>query len=188
MNKNSVTTERDNKHEVATFGAGCFWCVEAIFSSINGVLSVQSGYCGGEEKDATYMQVCSGETEHVEVLEITFDSLIISFDALLTIFFHSHNPTTLNRQGNDVGRQYRSVVFTHTQAQKHATLATITRLTEQAVWQDPIVTQVEEAMIFYPAEAYHKDYFSLHAEEPYCAMVIKPKLEKVKSAFASKLK
>lgn len=181
-------TNNGVKPEVATFGAGCFWCVEAIFSSIQGVLSVQSGYCGGNKDDATYQRVCSGETEHVEVLQITFDSLMISFDELLTLFFHSHNPTTLNRQGNDVGRQYRSVVFTHTDGQETVALDAIKALNEQRVWPNPIVTQVEPVTDFYPAEDYHNDYFAKHGEEPYCAMVIKPKLEKIQKAFAGYLK
>ncbi len=181
-------TNKGVKPEVATFGAGCFWCVEAIFSSIQGVLSVQSGYCGGNKSDASYQQVCSGETEHVEVLQVTFDQSIVSFDTLLSIFFHSHNPTTLNRQGNDVGSQYRSVIFVHNDAQKSSAHKAINGLSEQSVWPYPIVTQVELATEFYPAEDYHNDYFAKHGEEPYCAMVIKPKLEKIQQVFAQYLK
>ncbi len=188
MNDEIITDNSDVNLEVATLGAGCFWCVEAIFSSIKGVITVQSGYCGGKKEDANYQKVCSGETEHVEVLQITFDKTLIRYDELLGIFFHSHNPTTLNRQGNDVGTQYRSVIFTHSQAQETAALSAITALTQQGVWSEPIVTQVEKVTDFYPAEDYHNDYFARHGEAPYCAMVIKPKVEKMQKAFAEHLK
>lgn len=173
-----------HKTAVATFGAGCFWCVEAIFKSLKGVLNVRSGYSGGEASDADYKSVCSGLTGHAEVVHIEFDPAQISFTTLLQVLFESHDPTTLNRQGNDKGPQYRSVVFAHDAAQIEETNAMITKLTEARVFDAPIVTQVVAFESFYPAEDYHNDYFALHGEQPYCQIVVRPKVEKVRALFA----
>ncbi|GAA0781790.1 MULTISPECIES: bifunctional methionine sulfoxide reductase B/A protein [Pseudomonadati] len=172
----------------ATFGAGCFWCVEAIFSALNGVEKVQSGYAGGEQKHANYDAVCSGRTGHAEVVHITFNPALITFDELLEVLFKSHNPTTLNQQGNDKGPQYRSVVFAHTADQVDKTNNMISALQDAKVWKDPIVTEVCAFETFYPAENYHDDYFAKHGEQPYCQMVVKPKFDKFKALFADKLK
>jgi len=161
-----VTTST-HKTAFATFGAGCFWCVEAIFKSLKGVLNVSSGYSGGDASDADYKSVCSGLTGHAEVVHIEFDPAQISFTTLLQVLFESHDPTTLNRQGNDKGPQYRSVVFAHDAAQIEET-----------------VTQVVAFESFYPAEDYHNDYFALHGEQPYCQIVVRPKVEKVRALFA----
>ncbi|MGL5466879.1 MAG: bifunctional methionine sulfoxide reductase B/A protein, partial [Shewanella sp.] len=172
------------KHAFATFGAGCFWCVEAIFKSLKGVLNVRSGYSGGEASDADYKSVCSGLTGHAEVVHIEFDPAQISFTTLLQVLFESHDPTTLNRQGNDKGPQYRSVVFAHDAAQIEETNVMIAKLTEAKVFDAPIVTQVVAFESFYPAEAYHNDYFALHGEQPYCQIVVRPKVEKIRALFA----
>lgn len=172
------------KHAFATFGAGCFWCVEAIFKSLKGVLSVRSGYSGGEASDADYKSVCSGLTGHAEVVHIEFDPAQISFTTLLQVLFESHDPTTLNRQGNDKGPQYRSVVFAHDATQVDEANAMIAKLTHARVFDAPIVTQVVAFESFYPAEAYHNDYFALHGEQPYCQIVVRPKVEKIRALFA----
>ena len=168
----------------ATFGAGCFWCVEAIFKSLKGVVNVTSGYVGGEAHDADYKSVCSGQTGHAEVVHIEFNPEEIDFTTLLQVFFESHDPTTLNRQGNDKGPQYRSVVFTHNAEQIEQTTAMLAQLAVAKVFDAPIVTQVSAFDTFYPAENYHNDYFALHGEQPYCQMVVRPKVEKVKALFA----
>lgn len=172
----------------ATFGAGCFWCVEAIFAQLNGVLSVQSGYCGGDASDANYDAVCSGRTAHAEVVHITFDPNIISYETLLTVLFESHDPTTLNQQGNDKGPQYRSVIFAHNSQQVDAANTFIEYLTAQRIWPNPIVTQITAFDTFYAAESYHDDYFAKHGEQPYCQLVVKPKFDKVMAKFADKRK
>lgn len=168
----------------ATFGAGCFWCVEAIFSQLKGVVHVTSGYSGGEAGDTDYKSVCSGQTGHAEVVHIEFDPEQIDFMTLLQVFFESHDPTTLNRQGNDKGPQYRSVVFAHSAAQIEETQGMIAKLASAKVFNAPIVTQISAFEIFYPAENYHHDYFALHGEQPYCQMVVRPKVEKIKARFA----
>ena len=185
---NTADEYESTQLEQATFGAGCFWCVEAIFAALNGVVKVQSGYAGGEQKHANYDAVCSGRTGHAEVVHITFDPAVVTFDELLEVLFKSHNPTTLNQQGNDKGPQYRSVVFAHTAEQVDKTNKMISSLQEAKVWNDPIVTEVSAFETFYPAENYHNDYFAKHGEQPYCQMVVKPKFEKFKSVFADKLK
>ncbi|GGP55725.1 bifunctional methionine sulfoxide reductase B/A protein [Shewanella saliphila] len=172
----------------ATFGAGCFWCVEAIFTQLNGVLSVQSGYCGGNACDANYDAVCSGKTAHAEVVHITFDPNIINYETLLTVLFESHDPTTLNQQGNDKGPQYRSVIFAHNSQQVDAANTFIEYLTAQRIWPNPIVTQITAFDTFYAAESYHDDYFAKHGEQPYCQLVVKPKFDKVMAKFADKRK
>ncbi len=176
------------KMEIATFGNGCFWCTEAIFQDLKGVSKAVSGYMGGETKDPTYKEVCSGTTGHAEVLQITYDPSVITFDELLEVFWKTHDPTTLNRQGNDVGTQYRSAVFYHSEEQKKLATGYKTKLDASGAWSDPIVTEITEASIFYPAEDYHQEYFSLNGSQPYCNFVIRPKVEKFKKVFADKLK
>lgn len=178
----------ETKLELATFGGGCFWCIEAIFSAIRGVTKVTSGYAGGDSHDANYKAVCSGNTKHAEVVQIEFNPREVSFESLLEVFWQSHNPTTLNRQGNDVGPQYRSVIFIHNEQQALIANKMIDDLTRIAAWPDPIVTQVIAYDGFFAAEDYHNDYYELNGEQPYCQMVVKPKVDKVKALFADKLK
>lgn len=162
----------------ATFGGGCFWCTEIIFLNTDGVNSVLPGYMGGKREHPTYEQVCSGATGHVEVVHLDFDETKVSFQDLLAVFFKTHNPTTLNRQGEDVGTQYRSVVFYHNIEQKEQTENFIKGLEEAQVYNDPIVTAVEEVVAFWPAEDYHVNYFNRNPENPFCSAVIAPKLTK----------
>jgi len=162
----------------ATFGGGCFWCTEAIFQQLDGVRSVLPGYMGGHTKNPTYKEVCTGRTGHAEVVQIDYDPDVLSYKKLLGIFFKTHDPTTLNRQGNDVGTQYRSVVFYHNPEQKFEAETLINKLTEEGVYDDPIVTEVVPADAFYEAEDYHHDYFNNNPDNPYCAAVIQPKLNK----------
>ncbi|MCS7003923.1 MAG: peptide-methionine (S)-S-oxide reductase MsrA [Cytophagales bacterium] len=174
--------------EVATFGAGCFWCVEAIFQRVNGVEKVVSGYMGGTTINPTYKEVCSGKTGHAEVCQITYNPAIISYEELLEIFFQTHDPTTLNRQGNDIGTQYRSVIFYHTPIQKELAENVKQKLTEAKIFKNPIVTEISPAKTFYPAEDYHQNYFNNNPHQPYCAFVIAPKVEKFQKVFKEKLK
>ncbi|MEO8350765.1 MAG: peptide-methionine (S)-S-oxide reductase MsrA [Chthoniobacteraceae bacterium] len=161
-----------------TFGGGCFWCLEAVFQRLKGVKSVASGYAGGEVENPTYKEVCSGTTGHAEVVELTFDPKVISYDKLLEVFWAAHDPTTPNRQGNDVGTQYRSIILYENEAQKAA--AEKSKKLAQAEFKDPIVTQIEPLAKFYKAEAYHQNYFNQNANKnPYCAVVIRPKLQKL---------
>ena len=171
-----------------TFGNGCFWCTEAVFQSVKGVISVVSGYMGGKVKNPTYREVCTGKTGHAEVLHIEYDADEISFDELLLIFFKTHDPTTLNRQGNDVGTQYRSAIFYYSDEQKQLAEAMIKRLTEEKIYSRPIVTEITPASEFYSAEDYHQDYFNNNPHNPYCAVVIQPKLHKFAKEFADKVK
>lgn len=173
---------------VATFGNGCFWCTEAVFQQLNGVEKVESGYSGGHVNNPTYKQVCTGTTGHAECLNISFDSTKISFEELLEVFWKTHDPTTLNRQGNDVGTQYRSVIFYHNDAQKNEAEQYRKKLDESGAYDAAIVTQIEPFTKFYKAENYHQDYFNQHGEEPYCKFVIQPKLEKFKKVFKDKLR
>lgn len=189
--KNRQTTAKmDNQSglETATFGSGCFWCTEAIFLNIDGVATVVSGYMGGKVKNPTYKEVCSGLTGHAEVIQVTFDPEKVSYDQLLEIFWQTHDPTTLNRQGADVGTQYRSVVFYHSEQQKKRAEFYRSRLEEEGAFNDPIVTEISPATTFYKAEDYHQNYYNLNNNAPYCTFVIKPKLEKFKKAFKDKLK
>lgn len=174
--------------ETATFGAGCFWCVEAVFQQVKGVIRVQSGYSGGHIKNPSYKEVCQGTTGHAEVCQIEFDPRIVSFAELLEIFLGTHDPTTLNRQGADVGTQYRSAVFYHSAKQKELAELAIKAGNESGNWEDPIVTEVSAFESFYPAEDYHDDYYNLHGEQPYCQMVIRPKLDKFKKTFGEYMK
>lgn len=174
--------------ETATFGAGCFWCTEAIFQSLKGVSGVTSGYMGGHTNNPTYEQVCSGNTGHAEVIQVDFDPKVITYEELLLIFFKTHNPTTLNRQGNDIGTQYRSVVFFHSQEQKEKANKMIDELTRELVYDSPIVTEVSPVSDFYKAEDYHQNYFNQNSGQPYCTFVIQPKLIKFGEKFKEKIK
>jgi peptide-methionine (S)-S-oxide reductase len=174
--------------ETAILGGGCFWCVEAAIKQLQGVESVRSGYMGGRVNNPTYQQVCSGKTGHVEVAEIAFDPAIISFSDLLHVFFTLHDPTTLNRQGNDVGEQYRSVIFYLNEEQKNTANEVIAELTGDKVFPDPIVTAVEPASTFYVAEDYHQDYYANNSMQPYCMFVVSPKVQKIREKYAQRLK
>ena len=174
--------------DTATFGNGCFWCTEAIFQDLNGVAKVTSGYSGGTVKNPSYREVCTGSTGHAECLQILFDPEIISFDELLEVYWKTHDPTTLNRQGNDEGTQYRSVIFYHNEKQKELAESYKKKLVESGAYSDPVVTEITSFTVFYPAEDYHKEYFNLHGEEPYCQFVIQPKVEKFRKVFKEKLK
>lgn len=183
-----ATTNNNPALETATFGSGCFWCTEAIFLNVDGVYNVASGYAGGRVKNPTYREVCSGLTGHAEVIQFNYDPKVVSYDELLEIFWKTHDPTTLNRQGNDVGTQYRSVVFYHNDEQKKAAEYYKQKLEENKVFDDPIVTEISEFPGFYKAEDYHQNYYNLNSSEPYCSYVITPKLDKFKKVFKEKLK
>jgi peptide-methionine (S)-S-oxide reductase len=172
----------------ATFGGGCFWCTEAVYAQIKGVKSVVSGYIGGQVENPTYKQVCSGLTGHAEAVEITYDPSVVPYEKLLEIFFSTHDPTTLNRQGADVGTQYRSAIFYHDEEQKKVAQQVIIRLNAAKVFPSKIVTKLEPATVFYPAEDYHQDYFALNGYQPYCQAVIAPKVAKVRKVFKDLLK
>lgn len=174
--------------EVAVLGGGCFWCLDAVFRGLNGVHEVESGYAGGPGANPTYEDVCSGRTGHAEVVRVTFDPAVLSFRDLLTVFFTIHDPTTLNRQGNDVGTQYRSVVFAQTPEQKAVANEVIASLTTGKLWEKKIVTEVADAAPFFPAEGYHQDYFERNGGQPYCMFVVAPKVAKFRKAFAERLK
>ncbi|MHA8090908.1 peptide-methionine (S)-S-oxide reductase MsrA [Aquirufa regiilacus] len=173
--------------DTITFGAGCFWCVEAVYQRLKGVHSVTSGYMGGKLKNPTYREVCSGLTGHAEVCQITYDPQVISFQTLLEVFWQTHDPTTLNRQGADVGTQYRSAIFAHSAEQLRLAQEWKSDLNAKQVFPNPIVTQIVEASDFYPAEDYHQDYYKLNGAEPYCQIVIKPKMDKFLKVFKDKL-
>jgi peptide-methionine (S)-S-oxide reductase len=177
-----------SRREVATLAGGCFWCLEAVYLELRGVLGVQSGYAGGHVPQPSYELVCTGSTGHAEVVQVTFDPEEISYRDLLDVFFTIHDPTTLNRQGNDVGTQYRSAIFYHTAEQQAAAERAIAELTAEKVWDDPVVTQLVPFTEFYPAEEYHRDYFRRHPEQAYCRAVIAPKVAKARKAFLEKLK
>ena len=174
--------------ETATFGGGCFWCTEAIFKSLKGVETVESGYSGGKVKNPTYREVCTGETGHAEVIQITFDPAVIPFKDLLEVFWKTHDPTTLNRQGADVGTQYRSVVFYHSPEQKEIAEKYKAELNKENVFEKPVVTEITPFDKFYKAESYHQDYYENNSSQGYCQIVIVPKLEKFKKVFKDKLR
>ena len=174
--------------ETATLAAGCFWCVEAVFDDLNGVEYVVSGYSGGNTVNPTYRQVCDGNTGHAEVAEIRFDPSVISFKDILRVFFSVHDPTTLNRQGNDVGTQYRSAVFYHNEDQKRDAEEVIKEVTDEGVYDRPIVTEVVPFEKFWPAEDYHQEYFLNNPNQPYCTAVVAPKVKKFRQKFADRLK
>jgi len=174
--------------ESVTLGGGCFWCLEAVFLDLEGVDSVQSGYSGGAVSNPTYEEVCLGTTGHAEVVQVRFDPEVISFREILEVFFAIHDPTTLNRQGADVGSQYRSVIFHHSPAQKKEAEVLIQELEAEGPWSDPLVTEVQPFQELFGAEAYHEDYFRRNREQPYCQAVINPKLAKFRARFAQKLR
>lgn len=174
--------------EVATFGSGCFWCTEAVFQQLRGVRQVEPGYSGGHVPNPTYQQVCSGQTGHAEVTQITFDPAVISYAELLEVFWRSHDPTTIDRQGNDVGPQYRSVIFYHSDRQQRLAERYKEKIDAAHVFSAPLVTAIEPFTAFYPAEAYHQNYFTDHPGQPYCQFVIGPKVEKLRKVFHDKLK
>lgn len=178
----------DTKTEIAVFGGGCFWCTEAIFGELRGVISVMPGYAGGTTKNPTYDEVCTGKTGHAESLRVTYDPNQVSFHNLLTVFFATHDPTSLNRQGNDVGTQYRSVVFYASEAQKKETEDFIKKLEASDPGGKKVVTEIAPLDVFYEAEDYHRDYFKNHRGAPYCEVVIEPKVEKLQKEFANLLK
>ena len=178
----------DAAKEVATLAGGCFWCLEAVFDDLKGVESVESGYMGGRTANPTYEQVCSGDTGHAEVVRLTFDPDMVSFKEILEVFFVIHDPTTLNRQGNDVGTQYRSAVFYHSAEQKSAAEQVIANLDSAGIYDDPIVTEVVPASQFHVAEDYHQEYFRRNPAQPYCAYVVRPKVAKFRKHFLEKLK
>jgi len=176
------------EEELATFGAGCFWCTEVIFQNLEGVKRVVPGYAGGNVVNPTYRQVCEGNTGHAEVVQVHFDPGKINYETLLEVFWKTHDPTTLNRQGNDVGTQYRSVIFYHNKKQKELAEYYLNKLDESGAFDRPIVTQIEPFISFYEAEEYHQNFYNLNQELPYCKFVIEPKLEKFRKVFADKLK
>jgi len=182
------TSSSTNRYDTATFGQGCFWCAEAIFESLEGVQSVMPGYAGGTVKDPSYEDVCTGKTGHAEVVQIVYDPKIIPFSELLQAFWSSHDPTTPNRQGHDIGTQYRSVIFYHNEKQKTEAEKYKSELDASKSFPDPIVTEISPFTIFYSAEDYHKKYFDKNGNAPYCQFVIKPKLEKFEKVFKNKLK
>ena len=185
----STTQAKEKKLETATFGAGCFWCVEAVFQKLKGVESVESGYMGGHTIDPTYKQICTGTTGHAEIIQIKFDPAVITFKELLEVFWKTHDPTTLNKQGNDVGTQYRSAVFYNNDTQKELAEKYKSKLNESGAFRAPIVTEVTAATQYYPAEKYHQNYWNTQGQgNRYCRAVIPAKLEKLKAAFADKLK
>jgi peptide-methionine (S)-S-oxide reductase len=192
--RNKINTKMDNLENVSsdldtvTLGAGCFWCVEAVYQQLKGVKSVVSGYMGGKMKNPTYREVCSGLTGHAEVCQLIYDPKVISFETILEVFWQTHDPTTLNRQGADVGTQYRSAIFCHSAEQKKYAESWKENLNAKKVFPNPIVTQIADATTFFPAEDYHQNYYNQNGEQPYCQIVIKPKMDKFLKAFKQKLR
>ena len=178
----------DSNLATAVLGGGCFWCLDAVFRELDGVRSVESGYAGGRTPSPTYEQVCSGTTGHAEVVRVAFDPAVIAFRDLLRVFFTIHDPTTLNRQGNDIGTQYRSVIFCQTPEQRTDAEAVIAELRAEGLWRDPVVTEIGGAATFHPAETYHQDYFERNGGQPYCAYVVAPKVAKFRKAFRDRLR
>jgi len=178
----------DGRRETATLGGGCFWCLEAVYQELEGVLDVRSGYAGGHLPDPTYKQVCSGATGHAEVVQVTYDPEVLSYPDLLRVFFSIHDPTTRDRQGGDVGSQYRSIVLTRSPAQEAAAREVMAEVEAAGIWDDPLVTEVAPLETFYPAEDYHDDYFRNNPGQPYCQVVVAPKVAKFRARFAHRLK
>lgn len=174
--------------QIATLAGGCFWCLEAVFDELSGVVSVESGYAGGHVENPSYRAVCNGDTGHAEVVQVTFDQSVLSYRDLLTVFFTVHDPTTLNRQGADVGTQYRSAIFYHDETQRADAEAVIRELSEARLWPNPIITQVAPLDKFYPAEDYHQEYFVNNPNQPYCMAVVSPKVTKFRKQFVDRLK
>ncbi|GIW03064.1 peptide-methionine (S)-S-oxide reductase MsrA [Roseiflexus sp.] len=183
-----MTTQPISNHEVATLGGGCFWCLEAVYDEIEGVISVESGYAGGHKPNPTYEEVCTGKTGHAEVVQITFDPQVITFRDLLDIFFSIHDPTTPNRQGADVGPQYRSIILYHSDEQRRIAEATIAELNAANIWNAPIVTEVQPFTVFWIAEEYHQEYFAKNPYQGYCMAVVAPKVLKARKKFADRIK
>jgi peptide-methionine (S)-S-oxide reductase len=183
----SISAARAGR-ETATLAGGCFWCLEAVFLDLKGIESVVSGYMGGTLADPTYEAVCTGTTGHAEVVELTYDPAVISYRDILDVFFTIHDPTTLHRQGNDIGPQYRSAIFYHTEEQKREAESALAELARKSIWRDPIVTELVPASRFYAAESYHQDYFARNANQPYCRLVVAPKVAKFRSRFLQRLK
>lgn len=191
VSKNRDMTEKEIQKmntDTATFGAGCFWCVEAVFQELDGVLSVTSGYMGGQTPDPTYKEVCTGQTGHAEVAQIVYDPSKVTFKELLEVFWQTHDPTTRNRQGADVGTQYRSAIFYHSEAQHEEAERLKKELDASGAWDSPIVTEITAADKFYPAENYHQNYYNQNGDAAYCQFVIRPKLDKFRKVFGDKLK
>ncbi len=176
------------RRETTTLAGGCFWCLEAVYDDMEGVLSVESGYMGGRQPKPTYRDVCTGRTGHAEVVQVNFDPDVVSFRDILEVFFAIHDPTTLNRQGNDVGTQYRSAIFYHSEEQKATAEQVIKELTAERAFPEPIVTEIQPASTFYVAEDYHQEYFANNPQQPYCAYIVAPKLQKFRHKFAKKVK
>jgi len=187
-NNKSIVMDIEGKKATATFGAGCFWCVEAVFERLEGVYEVVSGYSGGEVENPSYKEVCTGQTGHAEVCQIKFDPEKISYGELLEVFWKTHDPTTLNRQGADIGPQYRSVIFYHNKEQRKEAEYYKNKIDKSGYYTDPIVTEIVPFKIFYKADNYHQEYYELHGNQPYCTIVIKPKVEKVEKLFKDKMK
>ena len=183
-----IMANENKNFETATFGSGCFWCTEAIFQNLKGVERVTSGYSGGTKENPTYKEVCSGNTGHAEVIQVVFDPAVINYNELLEVFWKTHDPTTLNRQGNDVGTQYRSVIFYQNENQKKLAEYYKAELEKSKIWDDPIVTEIVPYKNFYTAEDYHQNYYEQNTSQPYCSFVITPKIEKFKKVFKEKLK
>ena len=177
-----------NGLEIASLGGGCFWCIEAVFDDLKGVEKSISGYMGGAKENPTYKEVCYGNTGHAEIVNIYFDPQIISYEDILRVFFHVHDPTTLNRQGNDIGTQYRSVIFYHNESQKALAKKIIAEIEKSNLWDNKIITEVSNFAQFYPAEDYHQEYFKLNGHAPYCQYIIAPKMKKFRIEFRNKLK
>lgn len=188
MSQEKSRTNSPKRIEVTTLGGGCFWCTEAVFSQLKGVEKIEPGYSGGNTENPSYEQVSTGKTGHAEVAQITFDPAVISFKEILQIFFSTHDPTSLNRQGVDIGTQYRSVIFYHDDEQKAIAEQVIKEFSDEGAFDAPIVTQVEPLKVFYKAEDYHKEYYKRHPEQPYCRVVIAPKMAKFRQLYLSKLK
>jgi len=178
----------DKKIEMATLAGGCFWCLEAIYDDLVGVIAVESGYSGGHVENPTYEEVCTGNTGHAEVVQVQFDPEVLSYHDLLTLFFTMHDPTTLNRQGNDVGTQYRSVIFTHDAEQEKTARQVMMEIEAANIWNAPLVTEVTTFKAFFPAEDYHQEYFSNNPFQPYCQAVVAPKVAKFRQKYTSLLK
>ncbi|MCY4402370.1 MAG: peptide-methionine (S)-S-oxide reductase MsrA [Candidatus Poribacteria bacterium] len=174
--------------ETATFGAGCFWCVEAVFQQLIGVQKVVSGYTGGATENPNYREICTGNTGHAEVIQIEYDPDVISFKELLDVFWSTHDPTTLNRQGNDTGTQYRSAIFFHSDIQRSLAEESKAEMDKSGIWDDPIVTEITAIDVFYPAEDYHQNYFMLNPSQPYCQFVIHPKMKKFTKEYKDKIR
>ncbi len=188
MEEHSMTDQAKPGQELATLGGGCFWCLEAVYKDLEGVQSVMSGYAGGQVENPSYRQVCSGRTGHAEVVQVAFDPRVVSYEDVLRVFFSIHDPTTRDRQGNDVGSQYRSIILTHSDAQREAAEAVKREVSEAKVWPAPLVTQIEPLQVFYEAEPEHHDYYARNPYTGYCQVVVAPKVAKFRKSFSHRLK